>query len=434
VHITTDAVVIGAGVIGSSVALELSRGGRRVHVVDKAGGVGMGSTSASSAIVRFNYSTWAGVAASWEAWHGWKAWPRHLGHADESGLAEFVRTGMLVIASGDQRPERSGPLFDQAGVPWELWSAEDVARRLPYLDRGAYGPPKPVRSPEFFDDAHGQIRGLYTPDAGFVSDPQLAAHNLAEAARASGAEYLLRTQVVAVEPAAPAAWSVVTHDGDVLDAAIVVNAAGPWSTAVNTLAGVGDEFTVTARPLRQEVHRVPAPPGFRTADPPGVTIADPDLGIYVRGDTGGLLVGGMEPACDPLEWLDDPDTADPRVTVGQFEAQVLRASRRMPGLRVPNRPSGIAGVYDASTDWAPIYDRTDAPGFYVAMGTSGNQFKNAPVVGQFMAAIVDAVEAGHDHDADPLVFTGPHTGLEIPLAAFSRRRPVEPGGPSSVLG
>lgn len=49
----------------------------------------------------------------------------------------------------------------------------------------------------------------------------------------------------------------------------------------------------------------------------------------------------------------------------------------------------------------PIYDRTDLPGFYVAMGTSGNQFKNAPPAGRFLATLVERVEAGHDHDRDP---------------------------------
>jgi glycine/D-amino acid oxidase-like deaminating enzyme len=52
-----DAIVIGAGVIGSSVALELARGGRSVVVVDKGPGAGSGSTSASSSIIRYSYST-----------------------------------------------------------------------------------------------------------------------------------------------------------------------------------------------------------------------------------------------------------------------------------------------------------------------------------------------------------------------------------------
>ena len=70
-----------------------------------------------------------------------------------------------------------------------------------------------------------------------------------------------------------------------------------------------------------------------------------------------------------------------------------------------------------------IYDRTDLPGFYVAIGTSGNQFKNAPVVGQLMATLISEVEGGADHDTNPVTFVTPRAGLKIDLAAFSRRRP-----------
>src|SRR3954454_16413670 len=92
-----DAVVIGAGVIGAAISLELARAGRRVVVVDKGTGVGDGSTSASSAIVRFHYSTFTGVAAAWEARQQWADWRGHLGHDDPAGQASFVRTGMLVL-------------------------------------------------------------------------------------------------------------------------------------------------------------------------------------------------------------------------------------------------------------------------------------------------------------------------------------------------
>src|SRR5215218_1582994 len=92
-----DAVVVGAGVIGAAIALELARAGRRVVVLDKTGGVGDGSTSASSAIIRFHYSTYTGVAAAWEAHHLWVDWQDHLGFEDPAGLASFVRTGMLVL-------------------------------------------------------------------------------------------------------------------------------------------------------------------------------------------------------------------------------------------------------------------------------------------------------------------------------------------------
>jgi len=106
-----DAVVVGAGVIGAAIALELARGGRRVVVLDK-GGIGDGSTSASSAIVRFHYSTFTGVAAAWEARQLWGDWQEHLGFADPGGLAGFVRTGMRVLdpVPGGWRPTTD--LFD----------------------------------------------------------------------------------------------------------------------------------------------------------------------------------------------------------------------------------------------------------------------------------------------------------------------------------
>ena len=61
------AVVIGSGVIGSSIALQLVRAGHDVIVIERNSAAGMGSTSASSAVVRFNYSTFDAVMLSWES-------------------------------------------------------------------------------------------------------------------------------------------------------------------------------------------------------------------------------------------------------------------------------------------------------------------------------------------------------------------------------
>jgi sarcosine oxidase, subunit beta len=421
-----DAVVVGAGVIGSAIALELARTGRDVLVIDKGPGVGFGSTSASSAIIRFHYSTFTGVAAAWEAKQLWVDWLGHLGHADPDGLSTFHRTGMLVLdpVPGGWRPTTD--LLDRAGVPWEEWTHEDIARRAPGIDTGLFGPPRAVDDPTFFDDAHGRIGGTFTPDAGYVDDPRLAAQNLAVAARHHGAEFLLRREVVEAG-AGSRRWRLRTAENERIDADVVVNAAGPWSSALNRLADADSDFAVTSRPLRQEVHQLPA-------GAPAVAVADPDLGVYLRPNGDQLLVGGMEPDCDPLEWIDRPEDSDPRPTQRAFEAQAWRAARRLPDAVVPNRPTGIAGVYDASTDWTPIYDRTSLPGWYVAMGTSGNQFKNAPLVGQLMAHLVDAVESGHDHDAEPLTFTGQRTGNVLDLATYSRLRRVDPLAPKNVMG
>ena len=87
-----------------------------------------------------------------------------------------------------------------------------------------------------------------------------------------------------------------------------------------------------------------------------------------------------------------------------------------------------------SDDWIPIYDRTDLDGFYVAIGTSGNQYKNAGVAGQLMADLIEAVEDGHDHDNDPVVSIGRYTGTEMNIGFFSRNREINPDSSMSVHG
>jgi glycine/D-amino acid oxidase-like deaminating enzyme len=133
-------------------------------------------------------------------------------------------------------------------------------------------------------------------------------------------------------------------------------------------------------------------------------------------------VGGTEPECDPLHWVDDPDAFDPYPTVEQFEVSMMRLARRVPEFGIPNRPTGLAAMYDVAEDWVPIYDKSDIPGYFMACGTSGNQFKNAPIAGKFMAAIIETEAAGRNHDTDPAHYTGARTGRAIDLSAFSRLR------------
>jgi sarcosine oxidase, subunit beta len=433
---TADAVVIGAGVIGCAVAHALAGSGRSVLVVDRNPGPGQGSTSASSAIIRFNYSTLAGVATAWEAHWSWLEWEDFLGGPDEDGsLARFWRTGSLCLDAPGFEPAKVLRLFDQVGVPYEVLTAEEIRTAFPWLDPSRHYPPKPVDSEEFWDDPRGEIGGYVTPDAGFVDDPGFAAHNLATAARRRGVQFSFRSTVSGVRRRYERVVGVDLADGSRIDSPVVVNVSGPHSGQVNALAGVSADFVVGTRPLRVETHAVPAPPGFHLGGRPGPLVADPDLGTYFRGTPSGeLLIGGSEPACDPLEWVDDPERYDPKATRALYEAQVYRAARRLPELTVPGRPSGIGALYDVADDWIPIYDKTALPGFYVAIGTSGNQFKNAPLVGAYLTAIIEACESGIDHDEIPASFHLPRSGLDLDLSAYSRRRQPSPDSSNTVMG
>ena len=418
-----DVVVVGAGVLGASIALEMQRSGRSVTVVDKGVSVGGGSTGSSSAVVRYNFSTLAGVISAWESAHRWWSWADHLDVPEGVGpLAAFHRCPMLFFEpAGFDRAHMVG-LLEDVGVEWEVLDRKALARRFPQLDTRTFYPPCRPDEARFFDDPGELLDCVVTPDAGFIDDPQLAAANLMDVALLHGSVLRLRTRVVGLATVGGRLAGVRLADGSTISAPVVVNAAGPWSSELNRLAGVTAEMAVPTRPLRQEVHVVPSPDGF-SMDGGGVMVADMDLGYYSRPQPGGtLLVGGVEPDCDPLEWLEDPDEASPTPTVECFEAQVWRLARRLPDLAVPLRPTGLAGVYDVTPDWLPIYDRSSLDGFYLAIGTSGNQFKNAPLVGQMMLDLVDACEAGHDHDADPVTTDCHHIGRTLDLGTFSRLR------------
>ena len=211
-------------------------------------------------------------------------------------------------------------LFERVGVPYECWDADTIRQRVPGLDSGRYGPPKLVTDEAFWTDADGEFGAYFTPDGGFIDDPQLATRNLIAAAKLRGAEVQLREEVVAILQKKARVQGVKLRTGSVIDSPIVVNVAGPHSSRVNSLAGV------------------------------------------------------------------------------------------------------------------PIYDRTSLGGFYVAIGTSRNQFKNAPVVGRFMATLICACGNGHDHDADPVVVQGRFTRNAINLGHCSRLRQPYADSAFNVMG
>lgn len=432
---TYDAVIIGAGIVGTAVAFELARRGWRTLSVDKGPVAGYGSTSNSSSIVRFSYSTFAGVSVAWEGMHYWTDWESYLEAPDESGLITFEQCGMAILLTGDdEHADKVVRLWDQLGVPYEKWTKEELGGRMPILDLGAYGPPTRPDDDVFWEEAPTQLHGaLFSPDGGYINDPQLACHNLQRAAEAKGGTFRFNAEVTEIKHAGNQCQGVTLADGTVIHAPVVVNVAGPHSSQVNRLAGPGGTMNIGTRSLRHETHHVAAPESF-DFDADGFSISDDGNGIYFRPDAGNtLLVGNLDPACDEHEWV-EPDDISQVLDHDQWEVQMLRANKRMPTLGMPHQKRGIASCYDVADDWIPIYDRTDLDGFYVAIGTSGNQFKNAGVAGHMMAELITAVEGGHDHDAEPLVVTGRYTGWDLEMATFQRNREVNPNSSMTVQG
>ncbi len=431
-----DTVIIGAGISGAAIAFELSKRGYRTINVDQLEAAGRGSTSNTCAIIRTHYSTLEGTAIAYDSYFSWKEWQDYLETVDNDGLARFYQTGLLNIYPEGHDPSNHLNLHDTLGIPYEIWNARKLLEKMPHFTDDSFHPPKRPEDPSFYDASEQKISDtvVYYPNDGYINDPVLSVHNLQRAAESKGAAFRFNAKVVGIRKDRDRAAGVTLENGDTIDAAVVVNAAGPHSAVINRMAGVAQKMKIKTRPLRHEVHFVPSPGEF-SYEKDGLVVGDADLGGYHRPETGNLiLVGSEDPLCDEREWVADPDCFNREVTQAQYQAQTYRLARRVPGLRIPNTPRGIADLYDVTDDWIPIYDRSDLAGFYLAIGTSGNQYKNGPAIGIILSHIIDACENGHDHDRRPVEVKLPNIDFALDTGIFSRNRDIIAGSSFSVLG
>jgi sarcosine oxidase subunit beta len=319
-------------------------------------------------------------------------------------------------------------------VPYWDFGPKEITELLPILDTRGFGPPALPSDARFGTPTKDAIAGaLYIPESGLISDPKQSTHNVQRAAEAKGGKFLFNAQVAEIRKKDNQVQGITLADGTQLDAPVVINVAGPHSFQINRMAGVEDEMNIKTRALRQEVCHVPAPEGF-DYNHLGTIISDGDVGCYSRPEVGNhILIGSEDPECDTLEYIEDPDNYNTDFTE-QWTTQVMREAQRIPEMRIPNKPSGIVDLYDCTDDWIPIYDKSSLKGFYMAVGTSGNQFKNAPVAGAFMAQLVQEVENGHDHDKDPVHFTMKYTKRPCNIGFYSRLRKINPDSSFSVIG
>ncbi|MDM8540229.1 FAD-dependent oxidoreductase [Desulfococcaceae bacterium HSG9] len=440
-----DAIIIGAGVIGSPIAYELSKMGYKTLTVDKLSDAGEGSTAGSCAIIRAHYSTEDGVAMAYEGFKYWLDWENYLDHVnDEKGLAKYMNTGSILLKSDGHDWRKVQKNYDAVGVKYEELTIEQVKEKASIYELDKFWPVKRPEDPSFFDEPTEMLEGaLFCPEGGYVNDPALSAHNIMRAAEAKGAEFIFNAEVTAIRSDADQVTGITLKDGTEFDAAVVVNVAGPHSYKINQMAeGVFEQCNIKTKALRHEVMHCPSPEEYDYLNE-GYHTSDGDCGIYYRPEVGNMfLIGSEDPECDPQEWV-DPDEfyagkggagRDNQLSLEQWKAQCYRLARRIPSLPIPNQPRGVCDLYDCSDDWIPIYDKSAMKGFYMAIGSSGNQYKNAPIVGRMMAELIDACEKGLDHDKVPFQFKTVYTGRTFDTGFFSRNREINYNSSFSVNG
>ncbi|HEY5701449.1 MAG TPA: FAD-dependent oxidoreductase, partial [Gammaproteobacteria bacterium] len=280
-HEQYDAIIIGAGIIGAAVGLELSKKGFRTLNLDKLPAAGYGSTSNSCAIIRTYYSTFDGCAMAFEGYHYWKNWPDYIGVDDEAGLARFIECGTLVMRTPHNKFLK--PVLEisrKLGVTFEEWDNGRIQERMPPWDLHQFAPVKRPEEEDFGEASGDAVQGaVHFPQGGYINDPQLATHNIQRACEAAGGKFRFNAEITEIRQSEDGVVGVTLSTGEKIDAPVVVNVAGPHSAKINAMAGVADSMKIKTRALRHEVPHVPSPQGFNY-ETEGMVTSDSDIGVY----------------------------------------------------------------------------------------------------------------------------------------------------------
>jgi len=359
---TADAVIVGGGVTGCSLAFQLAGLGLKRVVVLERRFVGAGGTGRSVGIIRQLYPTPETTQMVTRSLAIFERFGDAVG-----GQAGFVRCGVLIGVSAAMRPslEKTLALQRGLGVNAEILEPSGLERVEPRIDPTALG------------------AALYEPGSGY-GDPSAVTAGYADAARKRGVAIEQGQEVTAIRRSGGRVTGVTTASGDEIDSAIVVNAAGLWSPALARLAGVELPIIIGRHP----VFVLDRDPDFGRAHMVYLDLAG---GSYVRPETGGFTLTGSL-TDDETQHPMDPELLGSEPGFDEAEVALERTSRAVPKLGEARYARGWAGAFDITPDWMPILDESPLRGFFIAAGMSGHGFKLAPAVGEMMAALITGAQ------------------------------------------
>ncbi len=355
---TAEAVIIGGGVTGTSLAYHLAQRGVKGIIVLEKKFLAAGGTGHSVGIIRQLYPT---VEASQMVLRSLRVF-QHF-YELIGGESGYVGCGALIGVSEEMLPalKKSMEAQEAVGIRAELLNAKEAHRIEPRIDPEGLG------------------GFLYEPESGY-GDPTGVALGYAHVARDRGVIIEQGREVTGIRVAGDRVLGVTLASGEAVDAPIVVNAAGLWARAVARLAHVELPIVVGRHPVF--IVKRPA-----TFGPPHCVYLDLARGAYVKPELGALTVTGSL-TDDETQHPMDPELLGGGVSFEEAALALERTSRSFPPLAEGEYQRGYAGAFDITPDWMPILDESSLRGFYIAVGFSGHGFKLAPAVGDLMAELI----------------------------------------------
>ncbi|HLW54445.1 MAG TPA: FAD-dependent oxidoreductase [Candidatus Angelobacter sp.] len=367
---SAEVVIVGGGIVGSSVAWHLVRAGvKNILVIERESAQGKGSTGKSMGGVRAQFSTPVNIQMSLYSIPFYASFEEVLGYP-----CGYRPQGYLFVATKPSHLDYLRVNFERQRslglTTVQLLKAGEIIKMLPLL-----------RS----DDVLG---GSFCTTDGFV-DPYSAMNGFMASAVEQGATLWKKTDVTGIEVDSQGIRAVGTTRGRVATRT-VVNAAGAWARQIAALVKVD----LPVEPLRRML--VPSEPfdAFPHSSP---MVIDMSNGFHFRPEGRGFLLAWNDPEETPGYKTDfDP---------GFIEKILTRAANRVPVFEnlAVNPKRAWAGLYEMTPDHHCILGAAPGVrGFFLANGFSGHGVMHAPATGKIVADLIVTGKTGVVDDASVL--------------------------------
>ncbi len=359
-HQEYDVIIVGAGVMGCSLAYHLKKAEPRLRVIvtERDPSYQYASTALSLGGVRVQFSLRENILISLYAQRVLEHFEEEMAVDGEKPDISFRQAGYLFLidSAGENAARSSLALQRQLGAEIEWWTPDQIKEKYPFLDvspwvGGTFGP-----------------RDGYLDAYGFLMAYRAKARSL-------GVEFI-NDRIASLEKEGHQIKGIRRSSGQLLTAPIVVNAAGAWAAELAETAGV----KIPVEPVKRQVFAFKPPVPFEKDLP--LTIFP--SGLYFRTETGGLVLAGWSFDDDPAGFDFTSDRKRFEKVLWPELASVVPSFDRLKLVR------GWAGLYDVNRldGNAILGEWPEVKGLFIIAGFSGHGLQQAPAVGRYISELI----------------------------------------------
>ncbi len=350
-----EIVIIGAGIVGCSVAYSLAKmGAKNIIVIEKEDSVAKGSTGLSASGIRSQFSTEINIRLSLESMNILETFKEEVGYDPE-----FKHIGYLFLISAEQMLNVFKEAYEiqkKLGMQVEFISPQEVKERYPFV---------------YIDNL---ISATFHQRDGYA-DPVAICTGYYKIAKKMGVTFLFDTEAIGFEIYKGRVAALKTSKGKI-ETPLIINAAGPYANVVGKMANLN----IPALPYRRIIAVTEPFKEIKNNIP--LTI-DTTTGVYFRKEGEGVLIGEADEA--------EPSSFNLSVNWGFFEVIIEHAIRRVPILKEAriHRHTAWAGLYSITPDNHPIIgEMPELKGFFNVIGFSGHGIMHSPAIGRCVAELI----------------------------------------------